>query len=114
MAPSTWYCPRCRCNVCDAHGRGERKEPYCAICAKEYKDDQDVARFKQDVLTPEADTTSPFGPSDDVPGTLFGLIYRTFIDRFGTKQPKPKTFGQRTPEDITEWRRTAGIQMRSR
>jgi hypothetical protein len=111
-APSCETCPRCDALVCEAHGLAGRA--WCALCAKELKDDLDVARFAVEVNEVPPDSGALFrgrGNGENL-GTLIDHLFarvRTYFTSRGVR----RTFENRTRDEIAAWRRTAGIRTRS-
>ena len=87
-APSVEACPRCRADVCAHHRAAVASRmpgSWCAVCAKELKDDLDVARFAVDVSEVPPDSGALFrsrrsGLIDLVDG-LVGGLRRYFSER---------------------------------
>jgi predicted amidophosphoribosyltransferase len=101
-------CPRCEALVCDMHGAGGR--PYCAVCAKELDDDLEVLRFSVTVHEPPPDSHPMWYSRDTFWSSLrqaFARVQLAFRERRALR-----TFEQRTPEQIAEWRRRAGLRVR--
>jgi hypothetical protein len=111
-APSRETCPRCAALVCEAHGLAGRS--WCAVCAKELKDDLDVARFAVEVNEVPPDSGALFkgrGKGENL-GTLIDHLVARVRAYFGARSVR-RTFDARTLEEIAAWRRTAGIRTRT-
>jgi hypothetical protein len=109
-------CPRCQVSVCAAHG--PQAEAFCALCAKELKDDLDVASFSVDVHDVPPDSgglfrggflrgRSPYALLDD----FFDSLVSAFQGRFRRRRVR-RVFDARSPAEIAAWRRQAGVRVR--
>jgi hypothetical protein len=116
-APSVEQCPRCLAAICAHHGGGSvaRTTPdsWCTVCAKELKDDLDVARFAVEVNDVPPDSGALFqsrraGGLAQLLDSAVGSLRTYFSER-----RVRKTFAARTPEQIAAWRRTAGVKARA-
>jgi hypothetical protein len=84
---------------------------HCAVCEKEARDDAEVRSFQSSVTEP-AEGTDLFRSRTAAPllEVVVGWLGRVV---FRQTRPSPeKPFEKRTPEDIREWRRTAGVKTR--
>ena len=105
------FCPRCQCHVCPSHGLDEHA--HCAMCRKEARDDEDVRRFRGDILTLETEdlpyTRREMGVIEVALGAIGRLIFQPSAAARGKH-----AFAQRTPDEIFVWRREAGVPVRTR
>jgi hypothetical protein len=111
-APSRETCPRCSAPVCEAHGLAGGA--WCAICAKELKDDLDVARFTVEVNEVPPDSGALFkgrGNGENL-GTLIDHLVGRVRAYFSARRVR-RTFDARTHDEIAAWRRTAGVKTRT-
>jgi len=97
-------CPRCEVAVCASHGLSGHE--HCAICRKERDDELEIAQFAAVIHQEE-----PRWDGKPSEGEMIGDLSRALHDLFAPRK-RERTFAQRTPADIAEWRRTAGIKMR--
>ena len=84
----------------------------CAVCEREAREDEEVRSFESSVTQP-VEGTDLFGNRSAAP--LFELVVG-WLGRVVFRQTRPspqKPFEKRTPEEIREWRRTAGVKTRS-
>jgi hypothetical protein len=86
---------------------------WCAVCAKELKDDLDVAKFAVEVNEVPPDSGALFQSRRS--GGLMQLVDALAggLQRFLSERRVRKTFHARTPEQIAAWRRTAGVKTRT-
>ncbi len=101
------HCPRCGASVCEAHAPSGA--PYCAMCAKELRDDLDVLRFSVAVHEPPPDSTR-IARSEGLASAVVQLIARAEL--FFRERQARSSFERRTPAQIAEWRRRAGVRAR--
>jgi hypothetical protein len=106
-------CPRCGAATCVAHAPStERQERYCAICAKELKDDLDELKFVRDLKQPGEDRgmftrrRRSFSFADAMDSVA------DYVGRGLDARRAKRIFDRRTPADIAEWRKRAGITVR--
>ena len=104
------HCPRCRVFVC-AENRGQ-STPYCAMCAKELKDDLDVALFTVNVHEAPPDSRSFLASRPSVLEGLFAPAAKTIRIHLARRRAM-RTFARRTADEIAQWRATAGIRVRA-
>jgi hypothetical protein len=81
------------------------------MCQKEARDDAEIRSFQSSVTQP-AEHTDFFRNQN---AALFEVVLG-WLGRVVFRQPPPsaeKPFEKRTPEDIREWRRSAGVKTRS-
>jgi hypothetical protein len=102
------YCPRCRVAVCVTHRRAP--DPFCAMCTKERDDDLETARFLQAVYDEPDQGGSTAQQRAAV--NLVGAIGRAFQRLTSRRTPAQRKFDERTPADIADWRKAAGIRVR--
>jgi hypothetical protein len=105
------------CLFCDGTRREtcRRCQAWCAVCAKELKDEVDVATFGVAV-----NDVAP-GSSIDVfnrpnPFDVLGTLVRRSIVAVRARSAKRRArraFDSRSPSEIAEWRRMAGVWMRA-
>jgi hypothetical protein len=106
-------CRRCQAAVCPTHALDGGA--WCAVCAKELKDEVDVATFGVAV-----NDVAP-GSSIDVfnrpnPFDVLGTLVRRSIVAVRARSAKRRArraFDSRSPSEIAEWRRMAGVWMRA-
>lgn len=105
-------CPRCQAFVCEVHGVRGGDGPYCAMCAKELRDDLEVLRFSVAVHDPPPDSRPVFRGSEALGPSLVQLLARALL-AFQERRAR-RAFERRTPAQIAEWRRRAGVRVRGR
>ena len=107
-------CLRCQAQVCERHRSPSTEASHCAVCAKEARDDADVAHFRSAVLTVD-DGGPPFGRPTSIPLLELAAAWlgRRVFGRVARPESEPDVpFHERTPEQIRAWRRKAGVRMR--
>ena len=105
-------CPRCQCHVCARHRPGNLG--FCALCAKEARDDADVARF-QGAVHQVDQPTGAFGRGGTAPlvEMFVGWLGRVVLNRAASAAEPEVPFARRTPEQIRAWRKRSGVRTRT-
>lgn len=107
----TW-CARCHCHVCPAHAGA----PHCTMCAKEAKEEAEIAAFREELNVPQREERPIFPSRHQAEDTQLLAALVGWLGRlvFRPSPPEEIPFSRRSPEDIRAWRRKAGIQLRTR
>jgi hypothetical protein len=105
-------CPRCGASTCAAHApTNHAGATFCAICAKELKDDIDEVKFVRDLKQPGEDrgmfTRRRSFSFADAMDSIADKIARALDERRARK-----IFDRRSHGDIAAWRKRAGINVR--
>jgi hypothetical protein len=79
------------------------------MCKKELKDDFDVATFNIAVHDVPPDSGALFRSRASVLETILGPVVRG-VQLFFAKRRVQRVFAARTPEQIADWRRQAGVR----
>jgi hypothetical protein len=102
-------CPRCQVAVCASHG--PVGQAWCALCAKELKDDLDVAGFSIAVNDVPPDSGGMFRSRQHPLVAIIDSVVRWIRTSSSAKRVR-HAFDTRTPAEIAAWRRTAGVRVR--
>lgn len=102
------HCGRCQVSVCGRHAPAGGAA-HCAMCAKELKDDLDVVRFAVAVREEPPASFPRLGRS--LSQEVIGLMERVML--LWQERQTRRRFARRTLEDIAQWRRRAGVRVRS-
>jgi hypothetical protein len=109
-ATSRLHCPRCQAAVCSGHAPVEAA--HCAMCAKELRDDLEIARFMVAVHDVPPDSGALFRSRGASLNDAVSWLTKHIGDFFARRRVE-RTFARRTPEQIAAWRRGAGVTTRA-